>query len=334
MQKAIVLMLASLACAAALGAAPSNVHFLSRDEARQALTTGAERDFYSHLQLVEMRAKTGLELKAVSLEAAREQVIASYGASVGEFTADEQAALRDATDHLQPVLESQAPLFARTPWSFIKVKANIEGGLPHTRGDSIVLAEPVLASLVRAHATRAFDQPSPVWALLVHEQTHVIQRRHPGLFAALYTGVFGFQHADLPTPPEWIASVRMTNPDGPVSDWVFALGSGAAQRWMLPELLVDHGDHPRMPEDFRVVAVRIERHGAAWGYADKNAPAETLALESLQEYVERFPVRDELFHPNEIAAGMLSDLIIGAPLPNPENAMWSLTRTWAAQSLR
>jgi hypothetical protein len=330
----MILILVHLACAAALGAAPSTVHFLSRDEARQALTTGADRDFYAHLQLVEMRAKTGLALKATSLEAAREQVMASYGGSVEEFTADEQAALRDATDHLQPILESQAPLYARTPWSFIKVKANIEGGLPHTRGDSIVLAEPVLASLVRAHATRAFDQPSPVWALLVHEQTHVIQRRHPGMFATLYTGVFGFQHVDLPTPPEWIAAVRMTNPDAPISDWVFALGKDAGQRWMLPEILVDHGDHPQMPADFRVVAVRVEHHGASWVYADQSAPAETVVLDSLQEYVERFPVRDELFHPNEIAAGMLSYLIIGASLPNPENAMWSLTRTWAAQSLR
>jgi hypothetical protein len=76
----------------------------------------ADRDFYSQLQLVEMRAKPGLELKAASLDAAREQVIASFGASVDDFTADEQAALRDAINHLQPILESQAPLYARTPW--------------------------------------------------------------------------------------------------------------------------------------------------------------------------------------------------------------------------
>lgn len=334
MQRALIAILANLACATALAAAPSNVHFLSRDEARQALTTGAERDFYARLQLVEMRARTGLALEATSLDAAREQVIASYGAAVEDFTADEQAALRDATDHLQPILEAQAPLYARTPWSFIKTRANIEGGLPHTRGDSIVLAEPVLASLVRAHATRAFDQPSPVWLLLVHEQTHIIQRRHPEMFATLYTSVFGFRHADLPAPPAWIGAVRMTNPDAPVSDWIFALGKGDRERWMLPEILVDHGDHPRMPEDFQVVALRVQQHGAAWAYADQTAPASPTALDSLQEYVERFPVRDELFHPNEIAAGMLSYLLTAAPLPQPENSMWSLTRTWAGQAFR
>ena len=326
-------MLASVACGAALAAAPSNVHFLSRDEARQALTEGAARGFYARLQLVEMRAKTGLELKGTDLDAAREQVIASFGASVLEFTAEEQAALRDATDHLQPVLEAAAPLYAHTPWSFIKVKANIEGGLPHTRGDSIVLAEPVLASLVRAHAKRAFDQASPVWLLLVHEQTHVIQRRHPELFATLYTSVFGFQHVDLPAQPDWIGTVRMTNPDAPVSDWAFALGEGAGQRWLLPEILVDHGDHPQMPADFRVVALRIDQQGATWAYTDQAAPTDTPLLDDLKEYVERFPVRDELFHPNEIAAGMLSYLLIGAPLPNPQSPMWSQTSAWAGDSL-
>jgi hypothetical protein len=191
----------------------------------------------------------------------------------------------------------------------------------------------VLASLVRAHAKQAFDQASPVWLLLVHEQTHVIQRHHPELFEPLYTSVFGFRHADLPPAPQWVASVRMTNPDAPVSDWVFSVGSGDHGQWYLPEILVDHGEHPKMPDDFRVVALRIAHEGATWAYADAVQPAATTDLESLREYVERFPVRDELFHPNEIAAGMLSYLIIGAPLPNAQSPMWPATREWAAKAL-
>ena len=47
------------------------------------------------------------------------------------------------------------PAFAATPWSFIKVADNIEGGLPHTRDDFIVLSEDVSKGLfdMRARQT-------------------------------------------------------------------------------------------------------------------------------------------------------------------------------------
>ena len=334
MQKMPVAMVAGFACSATLAATASNVHFLARDEARAALTGADERAFYSHMQLLEMRARTGLALQDVSLAAARDQVSAAFGAAAEDFTDEEKAALRDATGHLQPLLEAQAPLYARTPWSFIKVTPNVEGGLPHTRGDSIVLSEPVLASIVRAHGKGNLDTPSPVRALLIHEQTHVIQRRHPALFAPLYTSVMGFQHVDLPSPPRWISALSITDPDAPVPEWAFSLGQGAGQRWLLPVVFVDHGDHPKMPGDFRVVAVRIVHQGRSWDYADHSQPADTPELDSLSAYVERFPVRDELFHPNEIAADMLSYLLIGAALPDPENALWSGTQVWVRKALR
>jgi len=101
--------------APAPAAAPPSVRFLPRAEARTALTTGAERGYYARLQLAEMRAKTGLPLQNVTLETAREQVREAYGAEVEDFTADEQAALREAAAGLQSVLRANAPLYARTP---------------------------------------------------------------------------------------------------------------------------------------------------------------------------------------------------------------------------
>ena len=334
MQRLTVFLVAVFFCGAVLAASPATVHFLTREEARVALTEGPERDFYARMQLVEMRARTGLALQDMSLDAARDQVAATFGAAAQDFTAEEKAALQDATDHLQPVLEIQAPLYARTPWSFIKVTPNVEGGMPHTRGDSIVLSDPVLASIVRARAGGPFEKPSPLWALLIHEQTHVIQRRHPALFAPLYTSVLGFQQVNLPSPPQWISEASITDPDAPVREWAFSLGNKATRHWRLPVVFVDHWDHPNMPGDFRVVAVRIEPHGKSWNYADLTAPADTPTLDSLSAFVERFPVRDELFHPNEITADLLSSLLIGAPLPVPDSIVWSGTRTWARDALR
>ena len=74
--------------------------------------------------------------------------------------------------------------------------------LPHTRGDSIVLSDTIVTAIAKQHATQAFDQPSGLWNLLVHEQTHVVQRRNPARFASLYTSAFGFRQVSLPAPPQ------------------------------------------------------------------------------------------------------------------------------------
>src|ERR1700722_18825469 len=109
-----MLMLFSLQ---ALGEAqPPTIRFLSQSEARAALTTGPERAYYARLQLPEMRAKTGLALHDMTLEAARDQVRETYGARAEGFSADEQAALREVLVGLLPVLRTRAPLYARTPW--------------------------------------------------------------------------------------------------------------------------------------------------------------------------------------------------------------------------
>jgi hypothetical protein len=257
-----------------------SIRFLTRAEARTALTEGESRAYYAGLQLGEMRAKTGLPLKDLSLAEARERVRQAYG--------------------------ERAPLYARTPWSLIKVAATLEGGLSHTRGDSVILADALLAQLLRAHAQRAFDGPSWFWNLLVHEQTHVLERRVPDRFANLFTRVFGFRHVILGPAPPWLLLRNVVNPDGPVQDWAFPDGEGAARRWLLPEIQLRELDAPRMPEDFELVATPVQARGGVWQYLDRSAPETTEPLTNFTEFFGKFPIRDELFHPNEIAAGLLA----------------------------
>ncbi|HVN98953.1 MAG TPA: hypothetical protein VMT49_02825 [Steroidobacteraceae bacterium] len=310
------------------------VRFLSSAEASAALTGGNERSYYAQLQMAEMRAKTGLEFNGLSLEAARDAARKAYGAATRDFSDDERAALRDAVESMQPVLAAKAPLYARTPWCFIKVGAAIEGGLPHTRGRCIVLAESVVASLAQAHAKAKFDHASGVWLLLLHEQSHVLQRQHPALFATLYTQVFGFRKAAL-VPPDWLRERRVINPDAPAVEWIYPLGAGAARHWIVPDIELSSLEHPRMPEDFKIVALGVHeaRHNH-WVVDDAIMPAAQTDLESVAGYVDAFPVKGEAFHPNEIAAQMLAELIAGGKMQNPDHPLWGRTRQWAAQALQ
>ncbi len=320
--------------ASCLHAGEAQVRFLSRAEASAALTGVEAQGYYGQLQLAELRAKTGLPLEAIGLDAARSASSKAYGDATGDFADDERAALRDAVDSMQPLLAARAPLYARTPWCFIKVKATIEGGLPHTRGDCIVLAEQVLRSIADAHAKSRFDHPSGVWGLLLHEQTHVLQRRHPDLFVPLYTDVYGFRQVEV-APPEWLLIRRVVNPDAPRVEWILAIGQDAARHWVLPDLELTELDHPRMPADFKAVALGVHLlDGRRWALDAADMPATQPDLESIADYVDAFPVKGEAFHPNEIAAEMLAEFIYGGKMQNPDHALWARTREWADKALR
>ena len=325
----------SLACSAVVaGASEPSIHFLSRAEAVAALTGAEAQDYYGQLQVAELRAKTGLPLAGASVDAARAASSKAYGAATEDFADDERAALSDAVDSMQPVLAQRAPLYARTPWCFIKVKDTIEGGLPHTRSHCIVLADNVLRSIATAHAKARFDQPSRVWDLLLHEQTHILQRYHPELFAPLYTEVFGFRQAEI-TPPEWLIVRRVVNPDAPRVEWIYALGQGGVRHWVLPDLELTELDHPKMPDNFKAVALGVhaidDRH---WALDDAAMPATQPDLETISEYVDAFPVKGEAFHPNEIAAEMCAEIIMNANIQHPDHALWARTRDWADKALR
>jgi hypothetical protein len=331
----IALPLLILFSLSVLGDEPAaTIHFLSQAEARAALTTGAERGYYARLQLPEMRAKTGLALQNVTLEAAREQVRETYGAHVEDFSPDEQGALREVVTGLQTLLRNRAPLYARTAWAFIKVDATLEGGLPHTRGDCIVLADAIVARIVQARAKGASRAPLSLWNLLVHEQTHVLQRRHPELFVNLYTQSLGFRRVAFAPWPQWLIERNVVNPDAPDADWVFPIGGASARRWILPVVVLLKLDHPRMPDDFDVAALDVREQAGAWTIADRSIPASLQELSALPDFVRAFPIQDELFHPNEISAGLLAAIITGSGIEHPEHPLWNETRAWADQALR
>jgi hypothetical protein len=338
MIKSIAISLAMLwlapAASQASPAAEPSIRFLSQAEGRTVLTVGEERGYYERMQLADMRAKTGLPLQSVSVDAAREQVSDAYGAAVDEFTVEEATALREAVTGLQAAIRTKAPLYARAPWSFIKVSTQIEGGLPHTRGDYIILSDALLTNIVRRHAANPRAAPVSLWNLLIHEQTHVLQRRHAELFAGLYTQIFGFRHVVLEPAPGWLRERNIVNPDAPDSDWVFPVGEGAARHWILPLLVLKNLDHPRMPDDFDVVSLDVEEHPGSWTFGDRSLPPAFRELADRPDYVRAFPDQNEDFHPNEISAGLLAAIFSGSPLKNPEHPLWGRTRTWADKALR
>lgn len=312
------------------------VQFLSAEEGRKAITEGAEATYFERLQIAEIRAKTGLALENMDLAQARSAARRRYAVEIQEFSADEKAALEAVLARVQPRLEEKLPLMARTPFSFIKVGTGVEAGLPHTRGAHILLSPLVLEPMVRLHRRRAFaalDSFAP--GLLVHEQAHVLERAHPELFLSLFTEVFGFRRLETAPDHPWLRERRVVNPDGPDLGWAFPIREGARTRWIMPDLILASLDRPRMPQDFRMVAVTLEEKGGAFQIAlDAQGSPMTADLASVAPYAAAFPNPGEFYHPHEIAADLLAARVTGQAEGVADHPLRAKFAAWAKEHLR
>jgi len=313
------------------------VTFLSRADGAAALTRTPGDNYYANMRLLESRSRTNSPMKGMSLAEARVAVRDYEAAAVRSFTAAEAAAIRGLIEHLQPLLAARAPLYARTPWSFIKLADDAEGGMPHTRGPHIVMPESALEGYVQQARDLVGANPSPasrfLTNVLVHEQTHVLERAHPALFEPLITDVFGFTRmAPAPTTP-WLETHEFANPDGPDVVWAFPLDKIGGSGWVMPHLTVPDLELPRMPQDFQAVGVEVVRTGAGWQVVEQDGLPKRRDLDKIPGYDTHFPFPDEDFHPNEIAAVALSHWILQDVPGVNQRPLMPAVAGWARKAL-
>ncbi len=313
-----------------------SVQFLSVAEGKKALVDGAEARYFEQLQMSDLRAKSKLRLDNVPLAMAREQVRQRYAEDVRAFTPNEEAMLRDVIARLAPKIIRNAPLMARTPFSFIKTASTVEAGIPHTRGTSIVLAQTELDAMMRMYRwgwTTILDQMAA--PLLAHEQVHVLQRTHPQRFVSLYTEVLGFRHLDTVPDHPWLLENRVTNPDALDLGWIYKINIGGKDQWIRPDLMLRETSRPDMSIDVRIVAIELqESHGHFAVSLNEKGQARLRDLNSISEYKAIFPNPHENYHPNEISADLIAGWISGHPEGNAGHALRKLIAEWGVKNLQ
>lgn len=327
----------ALAMPAAAAASRVQVRFLTREEGADALANTPGDTYYTNLRLLESRSRTNSPMTGVSLADARIGVRDFEAAAVRTFTAAESAGLRAAAERLQPVLAARAPLYARTPWSFIKLGDEAEGGMPHTRGAHIVVPAGMAGAFAAAQGDIASGRETGrvvfLLNLLVHEQTHVLERAHPALFESLITDVLGFTRmSPAPTTP-WLDTHEFANPDGPEVVWAFPLDKVGGHGWVMPHLVVPDKPLPRMPEDFQTIAVDVRRTDAGWQVIEDGGLPRRRHLDEIAGYHDHFPFPDEDFHPNEIAAVALAHWILQDVPDLASRPLMPAIDAWARKAL-
>jgi hypothetical protein len=301
----VLVSLILAACAAGVDRGP-DVAFLTAEQARAAIVDESVEPYFSLLQTQEMSCKTAAAIDGATLDAQRDSCRARYQSAVADFPPAEQAALQRVVAGVQPFLAEHYPVFAAEPWRFVKIMRGLEGGMPHTRGRCIVLSDRVMplftAASVRPEATR----------LLVHEQVHVVQRLHAELFAPLYTEAWGMvRMPSAPTPTAELAEHQLVNPDGIACIWAFPVTVDGTRILVQPQVILgSDAAVPRMPRDFAVVALPVEKRGDTYQYvAGADGAVRSRPLGGVADYVDAFAPSDENFHPNEICAELFSRMV-------------------------
>ena len=316
---------------AAVDTGAPQVRFLTRAEGAAALARTPGDAYYASMSLPEIRARMKSALPGTSLADARIAVRDYDAAAVLAFTAEERVAIAALIGRLQPLLASRAPLYARTPWSFIKLHDRAEGGMPHTRGAHVVLPKEAVDFFVKMHR----EAPAGLrgGGLLVHEQTHVLERADPARFEPLFTEVFGFERMTPAPANAWLSARRCINPDGPDVVWAFPLDKIGGSGWVMPDVTLADKPLPRMPDDFQAVGVAVEKSAAAWTILADDGVPRRLDLDKVAGYHAHFPFPDEDFHPNEIAAVTLSHWILQDVPDIDKHPLMPAVAVWAKSAL-
>jgi hypothetical protein len=317
------------------------IMFLDVEAAADAIADESLEPYFALLQPAEMEAKTGEPLLAREIVAQRAECQEYYRRGVRAFSEQEQRALTTLVERLHGAWAGRHPRIAELPWSFLGTEDQIEGGLPHTRGRSIVLPRSVGTAIVASlEAGEAAVREQ--LQLLVHEQSHVLQRLEPELFAPLYLG-WGFLRAPGLEPAAALLPRHVVNPDGVRTEWVFPLKEGRTQVYLHP--LVAFRDKPpphQMPHDFELIAVELTKAGAAFRpKLDARGGLVIRSLPLVTDYHARFGGIFENFHPNEIFAVLFATMVVqdafgGEGLPQSSQAAgkdFAKLRAWCAKSL-
>lgn len=294
-------------------AAP-RIAFLDKAAAAAALADEGNDPYYARMGMLEIRARLHAALPGTTLADARTAARAYDVAAALAFADEERAAIAFIVEGTQPLLAARAPLYARTPWSFIKLDDRAEGGMPHTRGAHIVLPRSSVDVFVQLHRKARAAGPGttpPRGAdLLVHEQTHVLERQDPARFEPLFTQVFGFVRMTPAPATPWLRAHRCVNPDGPDVAWAFPLEKVGGSGWLMPDVVLPDKAAPRMPQDFETVGIEVARGPDGWHVVERNGAPVRRDLDAVRGYHAHFPFPDEDFHPNEIAAVTLAHWIL------------------------
>jgi len=225
------------------------------------------------------------------------QIYHYYNNNILNFTNKEKNLLSLTISFIQNNLYSKKyNQLSSVPWNFIKVSDNIEESMPHTIYKYIVLPQRFLNDLLNlSFSYNSISSFIQIIGTLIHEQMHVFQKINPKIFYDLYQNYWNYFPCKIKLPSYFIKNQRI-NPDG-LDQWCYKISD---KLFLHP--FVQFYDGFSNLNDVETLAIIIENQRVHYDKIDN--------IDNHIIYNEFFTNLRQNYHPHELSANILSDIII------------------------
>jgi len=223
----------------------------------------------------------------------QQELLAQYATAFQDITPFEQKRITEFILELLSKVQYKYPAYYRylTKWipriSLVKAQASLEGGMPHTLGNLVIMDSDWFAN--------------PLGTTFLHEITHVHQRNVPFEFEDLYTQ-WGYHATPMNQVRgmEGVLQLNRNNPDGTSPDWLWRepITSSGNKYWWIGAVF--SSAIPTSLGDVSLIAVKMERDAEGNFYYLKQQPTPLNTLSPFLQYFGGSSPNN--YHPNEMAA--------------------------------
>jgi hypothetical protein len=184
-------------------------------------------------------------------------------------------------------------------------KGNIwlEGGMPHTHYDTIIMPHDMFRKLTQYK----YGRPTDNFAIrefgltLIHELVHIEQRIEPEKYEHLYEN-WGFQLPTAVNGMEHPLYMNRINPDGLENKWIWQPSNlKNINKWYWIGAI--HKDNAVNLKNVEYIAHSVQY---SQGIATLNNITRRILLEDFKPFINYFGITNNHYHPNEISAEYMS----------------------------
>lgn len=223
----------------------------------------------------------------------KEEVLKEYLSSIKNFTYSEKQNLNYLINDVENSVEKYKKFRNQFEWNLVKLDNKIEWGMPFTLGNYIFLPE---------HVLKLSD--TQLKSTLLHEQVHILQRRHQDRFNFLYERILGFKKINYCDLGDHLDKYRISNPDGMDVNWVFKVGL----HWIMPMIIMEPNNNNNHDEYGVLVNIKNDGYHSVNYMGSNNEPV-MVPLRNLHEYCKKLKRNNGIYHPNEYLAHSIEDAI-------------------------
>lgn len=211
-----------------------------------------------------------------------------YINNIKNFTNSDKIILKKYIYILENKYLKKYNIFKKFKWNFIKISNTLEKSMPFTLDKYIFISDNFINKLKNNKMIKYYC------TILLHEKIHILQRFNKKIFKSFYINKLKFYYYPFIILNKYWKRKILSNPDGQDINWIYIY----KKNFYLP-LLIHNNNH--------IKEIIIQLYKTKENYLVTSNKYKLLNKSFMKKI---FNINNDLYHPNEITANILSNLII------------------------